>query len=178
MGVHRIVISVSVRGETASKECSWDDASLHIGNGILHSAQDLVLKLEHLCMMCFLRHRLETFHKLNSNIAKSQTTVPWFCKHFSWLYFWQCILFRLGTSLVSQFKKNLPAMQETWVLFLGQEDLLEMEMATHPGILVHWQLNDLTDLEDGNLMSQKQKHYIRAWMPGSFIDQRWEEMKK
>ena len=32
--------------------------------------------------------------------------------------------------------KNLPSMQETWVLFLGQEDPLEKEMATHSSILV------------------------------------------
>ena len=31
--------------------------------------------------------------------------------------------------------KNLPAMQETQVQFLGQEDLLEKEMAAHPSIL-------------------------------------------
>ena len=30
---------------------------------------------------------------------------------------------------------NLPAMQETLVQFLGQEDLLEKEMATHSSIL-------------------------------------------
>ena len=31
--------------------------------------------------------------------------------------------------------KNLPAMQETWVCFLGREDALEKEMATHSSIL-------------------------------------------
>ena len=31
--------------------------------------------------------------------------------------------------------KNLPAMQETWVQSLGQEDLLEEEMATNFSIL-------------------------------------------
>ena len=31
--------------------------------------------------------------------------------------------------------KNLPAMQETWVRSLGQEDLLEKETATHSTIL-------------------------------------------
>ena len=31
--------------------------------------------------------------------------------------------------------KNLPAMQETWVLFLGQEDSPEKERATHSSIL-------------------------------------------
>ena len=32
---------------------------------------------------------------------------------------------RYGASLVAQLVKNLPAMQETPVLFLGREDLLE-----------------------------------------------------
>ena len=31
--------------------------------------------------------------------------------------------------------KNLPAMQETWVQSLGQEDVLEKGMATHSSIL-------------------------------------------
>ena len=38
-------------------------------------------------------------------------------------------------SLVAQLVKNLPAIQETWVRSLGQEDALEKEMATHSGIL-------------------------------------------
>ena len=37
--------------------------------------------------------------------------------------------------LVVQTVKNLPAMQEIWVQSLGQEDLLEKEMATHSSIL-------------------------------------------
>ena len=40
------------------------------------------------------------------------------------------------TSLVSQMVKNLPAMQETWVQSLCQEDPLEKGMATHSSILV------------------------------------------
>ena len=35
------------------------------------------------------------------------------------------------TSLVAQMVKNLPAMRETQVQFLGQEDPLEKGMATH-----------------------------------------------
>ena len=31
--------------------------------------------------------------------------------------------------------KNLPAMQETWVLSLGGEDLLEEEMVSHSSVL-------------------------------------------
>ena len=33
--------------------------------------------------------------------------------------------------LVAQLVKNLPAMQETWVQFLGWEDPLEKEIAIH-----------------------------------------------
>ena len=42
---------------------------------------------------------------------------------------------RNGAFLIAQSVKNLPAMQETWVQFLRQEDLLEKEMATHSSIL-------------------------------------------
>ena len=38
-------------------------------------------------------------------------------------------------SLVAQLIKNPPAMQETWVQFLGWEDPLEEEMATYSNIL-------------------------------------------
>ena len=42
-------------------------------------------------------------------------------------------------SLVAQRVKRLPAMRETWVQSLGQEDLLEEEMATHSSILA-WKI--------------------------------------
>ena len=35
--------------------------------------------------------------------------------------------------------KNLPAMQETWVRSLAQEDPLEKEMATHSSVLA-WEV--------------------------------------
>ena len=41
----------------------------------------------------------------------------------------------VGSSLVAQTVKHLPAMLETWVLSLGWEDPLEKEMATHSSIL-------------------------------------------
>ena len=44
-----------------------------------------------------------------------------------------------GASLVAQLVNILPAMQETWVLFLGQEDPLEKGMATHSSILA-WEV--------------------------------------
>ena len=40
-----------------------------------------------------------------------------------------------GGPLVAQMVKNLPAMQETQVRPLGQEDPLEKGTATHPSIL-------------------------------------------
>ena len=42
-------------------------------------------------------------------------------------------------SLVAQVVKNPPAMQETWVPSLSQEDLLEEGMATHSSILA-WRI--------------------------------------
>ena len=44
-----------------------------------------------------------------------------------------------GSSWIAQSVKNLPAMQETQVQFLGQEDPLEKEMATRPNILA-WRI--------------------------------------
>ena len=38
-------------------------------------------------------------------------------------------------SLMTQMVKDLPAMQETWVQSLGQEDPLEKRMATHSSII-------------------------------------------
>ena len=42
-------------------------------------------------------------------------------------------------SLVDQMVKSLPAMQETWVRSLGQEDLLETEMAIHSSTIA-WKI--------------------------------------
>ena len=44
-----------------------------------------------------------------------------------------------GASLVAQMVKNLPAMQESWIPSLGQEDPLEKGMATHSSFLA-WRI--------------------------------------
>ena len=41
--------------------------------------------------------------------------------------------------MVVQTLQNLPAMQETWVRSLGQEDPLEKEMATHSSTIA-WRI--------------------------------------
>ena len=58
--------------------------------------------------------------------------------------------FLFWVSLVAQMVKNPPTMQETWVQFLGWEDLLEKGMATHSSILA-WRI-PLTE-EPGRLQS-------------------------
>ena len=45
----------------------------------------------------------------------------------------------MWASLVAQTVKHLPAMQETWVRSLGQEDPVEKEMATHSSPLA-WKI--------------------------------------
>ena len=45
----------------------------------------------------------------------------------------------IGASLLVQRVKNLTPVQETWVRFLGLEDPLEKEMATHSSILA-WRI--------------------------------------
>ena len=51
---------------------------------------------------------------------------------------------------MAQTVKNLPAMRETWVRSMGQEDPLEKGMATHSSILA-WRI-PLTE-EPGGLQS-------------------------
>ena len=40
---------------------------------------------------------------------------------------------------MAQIVKNLPAMQKTWVRYLGQEDALKKKLATHSSILT-WKI--------------------------------------
>ena len=72
-------------------------------------------------------------------------------------------------SLVAQLVKNLPAMWETWVRSLGQEDPLEKGMTTHPSILdgefhaVHGITKSWTQLSDFHLTSGKAEDGDGCW---------------
>ena len=59
--------------------------------------------------------------------AKAWRQVAVFLAHQPFMEDW--------ASLGAQIVKNLPAGQETWVWFLGQEDALEKGMATQSSIL-------------------------------------------
>ena len=54
-------------------------------------------------------------------------------------YFWLETVQQFQASLVAQMVKNPPAMQETWVQFLGWEDPLEEGLANHSSILA-WRI--------------------------------------
>ena len=62
------------------------------------------------------------------------------CKqHFVQIYVYLMYIYYKYLSLMAQMVKNLTAMQETQVWFLGQEDPLEKEMATRSSILA-WRI--------------------------------------
>ena len=57
-----------------------------------------------------------------------------------YVYVWSLLIgYTPWTLLVAQMVKNLPAMQETWVQFLGWKDPLEEGMATHSSMLA-WRI--------------------------------------
>ena len=64
----------------------------------------------------------------------------------------------LKNGIVAQLVKNPPALQETQVRFLGWEDPLEKEMATHSGILA---LEIPWSQEPGRLQSMGSQ---RTWL--------------
>ena len=54
---------------------------------------------------------------------------------YVYIYIHTHMYIQVWASLVTQTVKNLPAIQETWVRALDQEDTLEKGMATHCSIL-------------------------------------------
>ena len=66
---------------------------------------------------------------------------------------------------MAQWVKNLPAMQESqemWVQFMGWEETLEKEMATHSNILA-WKINGQINLAGYSPMGCKELDTIR-WL--------------
>ena len=62
--------------------------------------------------------------------------------------------------------KKLPRMQETQVLFLGQEDLLEKELATH-----YWKSHGQRSLVGYSPQGHKRARHNRVTKPSQIIEQ-------
>ena len=85
-----------------------------------------------------------------------------------------------GASLMAQVVKNLSAMWETWVWSLGQEDLLEKEMATHSSML-SWRIpwtgagyNGLSKSLNAYVKIFAQKMFIALFVP--FTPATWHQV--
>ena len=94
---------------TLSHASNWDWQS--VSHMIIYMFQCYSLKSS---------HHPSAFSKLSLYIWRS-----WFTHCWSLAWSLSITLTSMGASLVAQLVKNLPAMQETWVWFLGQKDLLE-----------------------------------------------------
>ena len=84
--------------------------------------------------------------------------VPWpfGCVYSGTMRYLSPLFLFVGASLVAQMVKNLPAMQETWVQFLGWEDPLEKGMATLFSVLA-WRI-PWTEEPGYSLWSQRAGH--------------------
>ena len=74
------------------------------------------------------------------------------------------------TSLVAQLVYNLPAMQETWVWTLGQEDPLEKRMAAHCNILA-WRMPWIE--EPGGIQFMRCERVRPDWATDTFSHILW-----
>ena len=82
----------------------------------------------------FTLFQIKSYFDSNSSVLSTGTTEwPWILGPLN------SLILLFGDSLVAQMVQSLPAMQETWVLSLDLEDLLEGEMATHSSILA-WRI--------------------------------------
>ena len=121
----------------------------------------------------------EAWHAAVDGVTKSRTRLNWLTEGWgveaggvgwrrikgmmfrhSFFWGWWNILKLTGASLVAQMVKNLPAMQETQVWFLGQEDPLEKGMSTHSSILA-WRI-PWTE-ESGGLQSMGSEKVGHNW---------------
>ena len=92
-------------------------------------------------------HMIPPEQAVSHRSSSMATGMHAFNKYFLQTYCVPCAIIvredvAVGASLVAQTVKNLPAMRETRVRSLGQEDPLEKGTATHTSILV-WRLRSL-----------------------------------
>ena len=82
------------------------------------------------------------------------------------VYMCVCVYTYIWASLVAQMVKNSPAMQETWVWFLGQEDALKKQKATHSSIFA-WRI-PWTE-EFGRLQFTGSQRVRHDWTTNTYI---------
>ena len=120
------------------------------GNATECSNYGTIALISHACkvMLKFLQARLQQYmnHELpdvQAGFRKGRGTrdqianIRWImekAREVQWSHYWT-----LMASLVAQLVKNLLAMWETWVWYLGWEDPLEKGKATHSSILA-WRI--------------------------------------
>ena len=97
------------------------------------------------------RHRVPGWARILVEVMSSERRTTVNCKP---------LLLEWGTSLVAQMVKRLPAMRETWVQSLGQEDPLEKEMATQSSTLA-WKIPWMEEL--GRLQSMGSQTAGHDW---------------
>ena len=103
------------------------------------------------CPGMYLHLNIGTHHKICNWYSN------WDSEHTPWRFTQE---FMVGTSLVAQTVKRLPARRKTWVQSLGQEDPLEKEMATHCNTLA-WKI-PWTE-EPGRLQSMGLQRVRHDW---------------
>ena len=83
---------------------------------------------------------------LSFHFSKIGSSYPFLSIIFLWKFLINSFIafFFFFTFLVTQRVKCLPAIQETWVRSLGQEDPLEKELATHSSTLA-WRIPWMED---------------------------------
>ena len=104
--------------------------------------------------------QLVSQHRRESLWVKAYMCCFYFLNFFLLTYSW----FR--ASLVAQTVKKLPAMQETQVRSLGQEDPLEKEMATHSSILA-WRI-PWTE-KPGGLQAMRSQRVRHDWGTNTYF---------
>ena len=99
--------------------------------------------------------------KTNKNCLRNKNILL----YFSLSHYLAHSILKKGTFLVAQTVKDLPAMQETWVLSLDQEDPLEKGMATHSNILA-WRIPRTE--EPGRPQSMELQRVRHKWATNTF----------
>ena len=81
-------------------------------------------------------------------------------EHFLWAIFFFIFFYHVNRILVAQTVKHPPAMWETWIRSLSQEDPLQEGMATHSSTLA-WKIPWME--EPGRLQSMGSKRVRHDW---------------